>query len=62
MKVLIATTNKGKRKEFSSLLAGVNFQLVFPDEIGISLEVAETGSTYTENALLKARRCATPVD
>ncbi len=54
MKVLIATTNKGKRKEFSSLLTSVNFELVFPDEIGISLEVAETGSTYTENALLKA--------
>jgi XTP/dITP diphosphohydrolase len=55
MQVLIATTNKGKRKEFSSLLAGENFELVFPDEFGISLEVAETGSTYTENALLKAQ-------
>lgn len=55
MKVLIATTNKGKRKEFSSLLAGANYDLVFPDEVGISLEVEETGSTYTENALLKAR-------
>lgn len=55
MQVLIATTNKGKRKEFFSLLTGVNLELVFPDEIGISLEVAETGSTYTENALLKAQ-------
>ena len=55
MRVLIATTNKGKRKEFSSLLAGVNVELVFPDEVGISLEVAETGSTYTENAHLKAQ-------
>jgi len=55
MKVLIATTNKGKRKEFTSLLASENFELVYPDDIGISLEVAETGSTYTENALLKAQ-------
>ena len=59
MQVLIATTNKGKRKEFSSLLAGRDFELVFPDEIGISLEVAETGSTYSENALLKARALCT---
>lgn len=55
MRVLIATTNKGKRKEFSSLLAGVNVELVFPNEVGISLEVAETGSTYTDNALLKSQ-------
>ena len=55
MQVLIATTNKGKRKEFSSLLAELNFELVFPDEMGIRLEVAETGTTYTENALLKAQ-------
>jgi XTP/dITP diphosphohydrolase len=55
MKVLIATTNTGKRKEFTSLLDGEYFDLVFPDDLGINLEVAETGSTYTENALLKAR-------
>lgn len=55
MQVLIATTNKGKRKEFISLLAGANLELIFPDEIGISLEVAETGSTYAENAFLKAQ-------
>jgi XTP/dITP diphosphohydrolase len=55
MQILIATTNKGKRKEFSSLLASESFQLVFPDDIGISLEVAETGSTYSENAILKAQ-------
>jgi XTP/dITP diphosphohydrolase len=55
MQVLIATTNKGKRKEFFSLLAGADLELVFPDEIGISLEVVETGSTYAENALLKAQ-------
>ena len=55
MKVLIATTNKGTRKEFSSLLGRVDVELVFPEEIGIKLEVAETGNTYTENALLKAQ-------
>jgi XTP/dITP diphosphohydrolase len=54
MKLLIATTNVGKKKEFSSLLEGQPFELVFPAEIGINIDVAETGSTYAENAVLKA--------
>ena len=53
--LLIATTNKGKREELEDLLSNLGFDLVFPDQLGISLEVEETGSTYAENALLKAR-------
>lgn len=55
MKILIATTNKGKRKEFISLLAPLSLPLVFPDDLGINIEVAETGTTYAENAILKAQ-------
>ena len=54
MKLLIATTNAGKKREFISLLPGSNLQLIFPDELGIMMEVEETGNTYAENAILKA--------
>ena len=54
MKLLIATTNAGKKKEFVSLLESSNLQLIFPDELGIKMDVEETGNTYAENAILKA--------
>ncbi len=55
MRLLIATTNPGKVKEFQSLLAGLNLDLVGLTDLGITTEVEETGSTYAENAELKAR-------
>jgi XTP/dITP diphosphohydrolase len=54
MKILVATTNHGKKKEITSLFTGVPVELVFPADIGISVDVEETGSTYAENAALKA--------
>ena len=54
MKILIATTNKGKKKEISALFEGFPFELVFPSDLGITTDVAETGSSYAENAALKA--------
>lgn len=53
-KLLIATNNKGKANEYRQLLAGIEFDLVVPSEVGIGLEVEETGATMEENALLKA--------
>ena len=52
-RLLIATTNPGKLSELQDLLPG--FPLVLPGDLGLTLEVAETGSTYHENAALKAR-------
>ena len=52
-KLLLATNNAGKVKEFRSLLQGIPFELVTPQDIGIKTEVAETGTTYEENARLK---------
>ncbi len=54
MKLLLATTNHGKITEFSSLLSSLEIELVTPADIGIHLDVEETGSTYRENAELKA--------
>lgn len=57
-RLLIATENRGKRREFQQLLGSPGsssvFDLVLPSEVGISLNVEETGSTYAENAILKA--------
>jgi XTP/dITP diphosphohydrolase len=53
-KLLIASTNRGKQRELCELLAGVPAELLFPQDIGLSLEVEEDGATYRENAGKKA--------
>lgn len=54
MKLLIATNNNGKKKEIAVLFEGVPIELCFPADLGIDRDVDETGSTYAENAILKA--------
>lgn len=55
--VLIATGNPGKLAEFRRLLSGI--EAVSPAERGLEeLQVAETGATFHDNALLKARAFA----
>jgi XTP/dITP diphosphohydrolase len=53
-RLLVATTNPGKVGEFRNLLAGSKWELVTPGQLGLDLDVEETGSSYTENAVLKA--------
>ena len=57
-RLLIATTNPGKQREFRRLLAGVPAELVTPDEIGLDLDVDEPHDTYRENAVAKAEAYA----
>jgi XTP/dITP diphosphohydrolase len=52
--LLIATHNRGKLREYEALLTGVPFQLVTPADLGLDLQVVESGDTYAENARLKA--------
>lgn len=56
--LLLATNNRGKLREFLPILGDLPLQLVIPANIGLTLEVAETGSTYAENAQLKAEAFA----
>lgn len=51
--LLLASNNKGKLREIQALLQDENLELLLPTQIGLELEVAETGSTYAENAALK---------
>ena len=54
-KLLIASNNPGKVIEFRELLAGCGWEIVAPTDIGIDLDVEETGVTYAENARIKAQ-------
>ncbi len=56
--LLIATNNAGKVREFQELFAGLNLRLVAPSTLGLKLEVEENGTTYRENARLKAEAFA----
>lgn len=53
-RLLLATTNPHKLAEFRGLLAGAPYTLVDPREIGLDLDVDETGATFAANAALKA--------
>lgn len=55
MKVLAATGNKGKIREFSQILSPLGFETVSPKDIGIDIDPEETGTTFAENALIKAQ-------
>ena len=54
-RLLIATHNQGKVQEYRHLLDDLLLELVSLDDLGISEDVEETGSTFLENAWLKAR-------
>ena len=53
-RLLIATTNHGKQREFRRLLGSLPAELVTPDQLGMDLEVEEPFDTYAENAAVKA--------
>lgn len=53
-KLLVATHNAGKVREYRELLAGLPLEVTYLDAESITLEVAETGQTFAENARLKA--------
>lgn len=56
--LVIATNNRGKLREYADLLEGCGFELVTPRDLGLEFNPAETGSTYEENATIKAEEAA----
>lgn len=57
MKLVLASANAGKQREFAALLAPLGIELLLQSALGID-SVAETGTTFEANALLKARHAA----
>ena len=57
MKLVLASGNAGKLAELRDLLVGSGVELIAQSELGIG-DAEETGSTFVENAVLKARHAA----
>ncbi|AND69869.1 nucleoside-triphosphate diphosphatase [Dyella thiooxydans] len=56
-RIVLASGNRGKLAEFGHLLADADFEVIAQGELGVE-DVEETGLTFVENALLKARHAA----
>ena len=54
MKVVLASKNKHKLVEISKITEKFGFELVLQSELGVDIDVEETGTTYEENSFLKA--------
>ena len=55
MKYVLASHNPGKIREMSAILSQYGVEVVSPRELGIAVDVEETGTTFAENAMLKAK-------
>ena len=55
MKFVLATHNPGKLKEMGAILTQFGVEVVSPRDLGITVDVEETGTTFAENAMLKAK-------
>lgn len=53
-RLLLATANAGKTRELRALLGGLTLEVLTPADIGLAIEVEETGPTLEANARLKA--------
>lgn len=62
MKMLAATNNKHKLEEISTILKELDFNIISMKDAGIEANVEETGETFVENALIKAREIARLVE
>ena len=55
MKLVLASKNAHKLRELGEILAELGIEVLSEAEAGVDVEVEETGTTFEENALLKAR-------
>ena len=60
--VVIATKNKGKAKDFEALFTPLGYEVVTMFDVAPNMEIEETGTTFEENAVLKAEALAKALD
>lgn len=53
--LIVASNNQEKIKEYKLILEPLGFKILSQSEAGINIEVEETGTTFEENSLLKAK-------
>lgn len=58
MKVVIASNNKNKIKEFKKIFENTDFELYSMKELGFIDEIEENGKTFKENSIIKAKTIA----
>lgn len=58
MQLILATHNQHKAEEINAMLKGQPIEVVTLDEVGITDDIEETGTTFEENAILKAEWAA----
>lgn len=58
MKIILASNNQKKLKELKAILSDMDVELMSQREAGCNFEVEETGTTFAENAYLKAKAVA----
>lgn len=57
-KIIFATTNKGKLREFQEILPEGKYSFFTMEDIGFTEEIEENGTTFLENAAIKAKAVA----
>ena len=62
MRFVLATHNPGKLREMGEILKDFGIEVVSPRDLGITVDVEETGSTFAENAMLKAKAICKAAD
>ena len=62
MRFVLATHNPGKLREMGEILKDFGIEVVSPKDLGITVDVEETGSTFAENAMLKAKAICKAAD
>ena len=55
MKLVLASKNPHKLREMETILSQLGLEVVLESDVGVDVDVEETGTTFAENALLKAR-------
>ena len=55
MRLILATNNAHKVREFKQILEPMGFEVVSQRDAGYAIEVEETGTTFEENSYLKAQ-------
>ena len=57
-KIIFATGNEGKMREVRMILQGMDCEILSMKEAGLDPDISEDGTTFEENALIKARAVA----
>ena len=61
-KIIFATGNEGKMNEIRMIMKDLDYEILSMKEVGIDIDIEETGTTFEENAFIKARTIAKLVD